>query len=34
METIRRFLSRTVLVGLLTGVGIQVAARQLPEMLG
>ncbi len=28
------FLSRTVLVGFLTGVGIQVAARQLPEMLG
>jgi high affinity sulfate transporter 1 len=28
------FLSRTVLVGFLTGVGIQVAAGQLPEMLG
>jgi SulP family sulfate permease len=28
------FLSRTVLVGFLTGVGIQVAADQLPEMLG
>src|SRR6266705_603039 len=28
------FLSRTVLVGFLTGVGIQVAARQLPDMLG
>src|SRR6266704_1799815 len=28
------FLSRTVLVGVLTGVGIQVAARQLPDMLG
>ena len=28
------FLSRTVLVGFLTGVGIQVGADQLPEMLG
>src|SRR3984885_11514074 len=28
------FLSRTVLVGFLTGVGLQVAAGQLPEMLG
>src|SRR3979411_1045760 len=28
------FLSRTVLVGFLTGVGIQVAGGQLPEMLG
>jgi sulfate permease, SulP family len=28
------FLSRTVLVGFLTGVGIQVAAKQLPDMLG
>jgi sulfate permease, SulP family len=28
------FLSRTVLVGFLTGVGIQVGAGQLPEMLG
>ncbi|HEX4704567.1 MAG TPA: SulP family inorganic anion transporter [Pseudonocardiaceae bacterium] len=28
------FLSRTVLVGFLTGVGIQVAIGQLPEMLG
>lgn len=28
------FLSRTVLVGFLTGVGIQVAIRQLPDMLG
>ncbi|HYA52067.1 MAG TPA: SulP family inorganic anion transporter, partial [Streptosporangiaceae bacterium] len=28
------FLSRTVLVGFLTGVGIQVAAGQLPSMLG
>jgi high affinity sulfate transporter 1 len=28
------FLSRTVLLGFLTGVGIQVAARQLPGMLG
>ena len=28
------FLSRSVLVGFLTGVGIQVAAGQLPGMLG
>jgi sulfate permease, SulP family len=28
------FLSRTVLIGFLTGVGIQVAAGQLPAMLG
>jgi sulfate permease, SulP family len=28
------FLSRTVLVGFLTGVGIQVASGQLPDMLG
>ena len=28
------FLSRTVLVGFLTGVRIQVAARQLPDLLG
>jgi high affinity sulfate transporter 1 len=28
------FLSRTVLVGFLTGVGVQVAASQLPDMLG
>ena len=28
------FLSRTVLVGFLTGIGIQVAAGQLPDMLG
>ncbi|MGE5292444.1 MAG: SulP family inorganic anion transporter [Micromonosporaceae bacterium] len=28
------FLSRTILVGFLTGVGIQVAAGQLPDMLG
>src|SRR6185295_19099255 len=28
------FLSRTVLVGFLTGVGIQVAAGHLPDMLG
>src|SRR2546421_5765969 len=28
------FLSRTVLVGFLTGVGIQMAGRQLPDMLG
>lgn len=29
-----RELSRAVLVGFLTGVGIQVAAGQLPDMLG
>jgi sulfate permease, SulP family len=28
------FLSQTVLIGFLTGIGIQVAARQLPDMLG
>ena len=28
------FLSRTVLIGFLTGVGIQIAAGQLPDMLG
>jgi SulP family sulfate permease len=28
------FLSRTVLIGFLTGIGIQVAAGQLPDMLG
>jgi MFS superfamily sulfate permease-like transporter len=28
------FLSRTVLVGFLTGVGVRVAAGQLPDMLG
>ncbi len=28
------FLSQTVLIGFFTGVGIQVAARQLPDMLG
>ena len=28
------FLSQTVLIGFLTGVGVQVAARQLPDMLG
>lgn len=28
------FLSRTVLIGFLTGVGVQVAVGQLPEMLG
>ncbi|MBS1837068.1 MAG: SulP family inorganic anion transporter, partial [Actinobacteria bacterium] len=28
------FLSRTVLIGFLAGVGIQVSARQLPDMLG
>ena len=28
------FLSRTVLIGFLTGVGIQVAVGQLPDMLG
>src|SRR5438067_1469551 len=31
---VANFLSRTVLVGFLTGVGIQVAAGQLPEMFG
>ena len=31
---IANFLSRTVLIGFLTGVGIQVALRQLPAMLG
>ena len=31
---VANFLSRTVLVGFLTGVGIQVAAGQLPDMLG
>ncbi|HEV2377728.1 MAG TPA: SulP family inorganic anion transporter [Streptosporangiaceae bacterium] len=31
---VANFLSRTVLVGFLTGVGIQVAASQLPGMLG
>lgn len=28
------FLSRTVLIGFLTGVGVQVAAGQLPDMVG
>ena len=31
---VANFLSHTVLVGFLTGVGIQVAAGQLPDMLG
>src|SRR6185436_4778407 len=31
---VANFLSRTVLVGFLTGVGIQVAVSQLPDMLG
>jgi high affinity sulfate transporter 1 len=31
---VANFLSRTVLVGFLTGVGIQVAVGQLPDMLG
>jgi len=34
LSFLANFLSRTVLVGFLTGVGIQVAARQLPDMLG
>ena len=34
LSFLANFLSRTVLVGFLTGVGIQVAAGQLPEMLG
>jgi sulfate permease, SulP family len=34
LSFLANFLSRTVLVGFLTGVGIQVAARQLPSMLG
>jgi sulfate permease, SulP family len=34
LSFLANFLSRTVLVGFLTGVGIQVAAQQLPDMLG
>ncbi len=34
LSFLANFLSRTVLVGFLTGVGIQVAAGQLPDMLG
>src|SRR5580700_9571629 len=34
LSFLANFLSRTVLVGFLTGVGIQVAAGQLPAMLG
>jgi high affinity sulfate transporter 1 len=34
LSFLANFLSRTVLVGFLTGVGIQVAAVQLPDMLG
>src|SRR5438477_6255989 len=34
LSFLANFLSRTVLVGFLTGVGIQVAVRQLPDMLG
>jgi sulfate permease, SulP family len=34
LSFLANFLSRTVLVGFLTGVGIEVAAGQLPEMLG
>src|SRR6266702_1379912 len=34
LRFLANFLSRTVLVGFLTGVGIQVAAGQLPDMLG
>jgi len=34
LSFLANFLSRTVLVGFLTGVGIQVAAAQLPDMLG
>jgi len=34
LSFLANFLSRTVLVGFLTGVGIQVAAGQLPGMLG
>jgi sulfate permease, SulP family len=34
LSFLANFLSRTVLVGFLTGVGIQVAASQLPDMLG
>ena len=34
LSFLANFLSRTVLAGFLTGVGIQVAASQLPDMLG
>src|SRR6266699_1642030 len=34
LSFLANFLSRTVLVGFLTGVGIQVAAGQLPDMVG
>ena len=34
LSFLANFLSRTVLVGFLTGVGIKVAAGQLPDMLG
>src|SRR5437773_3951494 len=34
LSFLANFLSRTVLIGFLTGVGIQVAAGQLPDMLG
>jgi sulfate permease, SulP family len=34
LSFLANFLSRTVLVGFLTGVGLQVAAGQLPDMLG
>jgi SulP family sulfate permease len=34
LSFLANFLSRTVLVGFLTGVGIEVAAGQLPEMFG
>jgi sulfate permease, SulP family len=34
LSFLANFLSRTVLVGFLTGVGIQVATGQLPDMLG
>jgi SulP family sulfate permease len=34
LSFLANFLSRTVLVGFLTGVGIQIAAGQLPDMLG
>src|SRR5438552_7266128 len=34
LSFLANFLSRTVLVGFLTGVGIQVAAAELPHMLG
>jgi MFS superfamily sulfate permease-like transporter len=34
LSFLANFLSRTVLIGFLTGVGIQVAVAQLPDMLG